>query len=72
MYLPSDKAHELAGPELVCPLTGESYIYVDSEVLPPELRAEAVERLPNRFFQRPYCVKAKDGQLKIIMKELPA
>jgi hypothetical protein len=72
MYLPSHRVPELSGPELVCPLTGESYIYVGNEALPPELRAEALERLPNRFFQRPFCVKTADGQLKVIMKELPA
>jgi hypothetical protein len=71
MYLPSRCIPELAEVEIVCPLTNESYVHVDEADLSPELRAEAIERLPNRFFQRPFCVKTKDGQIKVIMKELP-
>jgi hypothetical protein len=51
-------------------MTGEAYVYME-QVENPVLRQVALERLPNRFFQRPMAIKNSKGEIKIIMKELP-
>jgi hypothetical protein len=59
--------------EAVCPITGESLVYIEPErfeKLSPEVQNQAVERLPARFFQRPFVARNSDGSIKIMMREI--
>ena len=68
MYIPSQNIPN-SPQEIICPMTGESYVFMEN-VTDPNLLNGALERLPNRFFQRPFCIKQADGQLRIIIKEM--
>jgi hypothetical protein len=74
MYIPYLlKPEDSASTEVVCPITGESFVYVEPErfeKLTPEVQNQAVERLPNRFFQRPFIVRNSDGSIRVMMREI--
>lgn len=70
MYIPS---HHFEEPEqeVVCLLTGESYVYLegnDLTLIDPKYHDGAIERLPERFFQHPLAVNKGGNQVKIILK----
>ena len=70
MYIPS---HHFEEPEqeIVCLLTGESYVHLegnDLALIDPKYHEGAIERLPERFFQHPLAVNKGNNQVKIILK----
>jgi hypothetical protein len=70
VYIPS---HHFEEPEqeVVCLLTGESYVYLegnDLTLIDPKYHDGAIERLPERFFQHPLAVNKGGNQVKIILK----
>jgi hypothetical protein len=70
VYIPS---HHFEEPEqeVVCLLTGESYVYLegnDLTLIDPNYHDGAIERLPERFFQHPLAVNKGGNQVKIILK----
>ena len=70
MYIPS---HHFEEPEqeIVCLLTGESYVHLegnDLALIDPKYHDGAIERLPERFFQHPLAVNKGGNQVKIILK----
>ena len=67
MYVPSANFNPPPEQDIYCPLTGESYVWVeDSEFanLPPHIANGAIEVLPNRFFQHPRVAR-EGNQIKI-------
>jgi hypothetical protein len=63
MYVLS-KNFENPEQEIVCPWTGESYVYVD-KIENPDHNDGALEILPERFFKRPLPLRCPDGQVKL-------
>jgi hypothetical protein len=57
--------------EVVCLLTGESYVHLEDNglsIIDPKYLEGAVESLPERFFQHPWAVNKGNNQVKIILK----
>lgn len=70
MYIPS-KHFENPEQEIICLLTGESYVYLeenDLSLIDPKYQEGAIEELPQRFYQHPLAVNKGNGQIKIILK----
>lgn len=70
MYIPS-KHFENPEQEIVCLLTGESYVYLegnDLSLIESRYQEGAIEELPQRFYQHPLAVNKGNGQIKIILK----
>jgi hypothetical protein len=70
MYIPS-RHFEEPEQEVVCLLTGESYVYLegnDMSLIDPKYHDGAIESLPERFFQHPTAIGKGNGQYKILMK----
>ncbi|NBO23091.1 hypothetical protein EBU94_07130 [bacterium] len=69
MYIPS-KHFENPEQEVVCLLTGESYVYLegnDLTLIDPKYHEGAIERLPERFHKHPIAINKGNGQYKILM-----
>lgn len=63
MYVPSNNI-ENPEQEIVCLMTGESYVYIegdDNSIIPPELANGAIDQLPTRFFKQPFVVRKGNG-----------
>lgn len=63
MYTPSSNI-ENPEQEIVCLMTGESYVYVDGNdksIMDPKLREGAIDQLPLRFFKSPWVVRSGNG-----------
>jgi hypothetical protein len=59
MYVP---AHNIENPEqeIVCLMTGESYVYLDGDntsLTRPEHVKDAIDALPPRFYKQPFIVR---------------
>jgi hypothetical protein len=70
MYIPSSHFEE-PEQEIVCLLTGESYVYLEDNglsIIDPKYLEGAIEQLPERFFQHPWAVNKGNNQVKIILK----
>lgn len=70
MYIPS-RHFENPEQEVVCLLTGESYVYLegnDLSLIDPKYHDGAIEQLPQRFFQHPMAINKGNNQYKIIMR----
>lgn len=70
MYVPSNNFSTPPDVEIICPLTGESYVYIDGEAENSTQYSGALERLPVRFHRHPVAFKQADNQLKIILPKL--
>ena len=70
MYVPS-RHFENPEQEVVCLLTGESYVYLegnDLSLIDPKYQEGAIQELPKRFFYHPMAVAKGNGQFKVLMK----
>jgi hypothetical protein len=70
MYIPS-KHFENPEQEVVCLLTGESYVYLegdDMSLLDTKYHEGAIQELPKRFFYHPMGINKGNGNFKILMK----
>jgi hypothetical protein len=59
MYVPAHNI-ENSEQEIVCLITGESYVYLDGDntsLVQPEQIKDAIDVLPNRFFKQPFIVR---------------
>ena len=71
MYIPSRHFDKEPEQEIVCPLTGESYVYLegnDLTLIEPKYHEGAIERLPERFFQHPFVSNKGNNHVKILFK----
>jgi hypothetical protein len=72
MYIPSSH-FENPEQEIVCLLTGESYVYLEGDnmdLIDPKYHEGAVLELPKRFFQHPYGINKGDGKIKVMIGQL--
>ena len=72
MYIPS-KHFENPEQEVVCLLTGESYVYLegnDKSLLDLKYQEGSVQELPKRFFQHPTAISKGNGQFAILMPKI--
>lgn len=70
MYTPSCNI-ETPDVEIVCPTTGESYVYIEGDdlsLIDPKLHNGAVDVLPKRFFTPPWMIKSFNGQMRVFWK----
>lgn len=70
MYIPSQH-FENPEQEVVCLLTGESYVHLegsDLTLIDPKYHEGAIQELPKRFFYHPMAIGKGNGQIKILMK----
>ena len=72
MYIQS-RHFENPEQEVVCLLTGESYVYLegnDMSLIDPKYHDGAIESLPERFFQHPTAIGKGNNQVRIIMPKI--
>jgi hypothetical protein len=72
MYIPS-KHFENPEQEIVCLLTGESYVYMegnDTSIIDSKYLEGAIQELPLRFFQHPTAINKGNSQFRIIMPRI--
>jgi hypothetical protein len=58
--------------EIVCPLTGEAYVYLegnDLTLIDPKYHDGAIEVLPRRFSQGAILMPDRSGQGKVIIRK---
>lgn len=68
MYSPSNNFSEEQDLEIVCLMTGESYVYVEGNeksIVDPKLTQGAIDLLPSRFFKTPFIRRYPDGQVRV-------
>jgi hypothetical protein len=70
MYIPS-RHFENPEQEIVCLLTGESYVYLEGDdlsIINPKYHDGAIQDLPRRFYQHPIAVGKGNGKFNILMR----
>jgi len=71
MYVPTSNLTFPSDVEIICPLTGESYVWIDGDVAtsqsPP---LGAIDRLPERFHRRPIAFKLPNNQINVILPRM--
>jgi hypothetical protein len=68
MYTPSSNFSEEQEIEIVCLMTGESYIHLSGDektVMDPKLAQGSVDCLPPRFYKTPFIRRYPDGQVRV-------
>jgi len=68
MYTPSSNFSEEQEQEIVCLMTGESYVHLEgdeSSIIDPKLTQSAIDYLPTRFFKTPFIRRYSDGQVRV-------
>lgn len=68
MYSPSNNFSEEQNQEIVCLMTGESYVYLEGDentLIDPKLTQGAIDLLPSRFFKTPFIRRCPDGQVRV-------
>ena len=71
MYVLS-KHFENPEQEIICPLTGEAYVYVQVSAETPldeKYQEGALETLPRRFYQKPHLFYKGEGQIAVTMRK---
>lgn len=54
--------------EVVCLITGESYVYLeghDKTLIHPEYLEDALEALPPRFYKMPFIKRQANGHIRV-------
>lgn len=72
MYTPSQNVIN-PDVEIVCPFTGESYVYIegdDTSAIEPKLAQGAIDMLPERFYRSPWAIKLPNNQVRIILPKI--
>jgi hypothetical protein len=72
MYIPA-KHFENPEQEIVCLLTGESYVYLEGDelsLIESKYHEGAITELPKRFFQHPWGMNKGDGKIKVMIGKL--
>jgi hypothetical protein len=63
MYTPSSNI-ENPEQEIVCLITGESYVYIEGDdlsIIDPKHVNGAIDALPNRFYKQPFIIRTQNG-----------
>lgn len=63
MYSPSSN-FESPDVEIVCLMTGESYVYIEgnnTSLIDSKYANGAIDALPSRFYKQPFVVRRGDG-----------
>lgn len=71
MYIPS-RHFENPEQEIICTLTGESYVYLEGDdltLIDPKYHDGAIEQLPQRFYQTFVGINKGNNQIKIMVKK---
>jgi hypothetical protein len=74
MYIPSKNFDTPQDQELFCPLTGESYVYMECDSLSAideKYHNGALELLPQRFFQQAMIMRNADGNISVSVRRNP-
>jgi hypothetical protein len=72
MYILSKHFETPAEQEIVCPWTGESYVYVECDSLSAidsKYHEGALETLPRRFYQQPIVFNKGGRQVQIMVRK---
>lgn len=68
MYTPSSNFSEEQDQEIVCLMTGESYVYIEGDektIIDSKLTQGAIDNLPSRFFKMPFIKRYPNGQVRV-------
>jgi len=68
MYTPSSNFSEEQDQEIVCLMTGESYVYIegnDKTIIDSKLTQGAIDSLPSRFYKLPFIRRYPNGQVRV-------
>jgi hypothetical protein len=72
MYILSKHFETPAEQEIVCPWTGESYVYMECDglsAIDSKYHEGALETLPRRFYQQPIVFNKGGGQVQIMVRK---
>lgn len=68
MYIPAQNFDEPQEQEIVCLMTGESYVYLegnDLSLIDPKYHNGSIETLPGRFYKSHWVVNRGNGQIRV-------
>ena len=68
MYIPTNCLEGEQDQEIVCLLTGESYVHLegnDTTIINSKYVEHAIDVLPARFYKTPFVVRAADGKVRV-------
>lgn len=68
MYIPASNFSEEQEQEIVCLITGESYVFLEGDeksVIDPKLCNNCIDYLPSRFYKLPFIVRQSNGQMRV-------
>ncbi len=68
MYIPSSNFETPQDQEIVCVLTGESYVHIeghDLSIIDPKYHKDSLDTLPARFFSMPWVIRNGHGQIRV-------
>lgn len=68
MYVPVQCFENEQDVEIVCLLTGESYVHLqgnDTTLVHPKHTVGAIDALPPRFYKTPFVLRSPDGQVRV-------
>ena len=71
MYIPSKNVETPQDQEIFCPLTGESYVYMECDSLSAieeRYHDGALEVLPQRFSQQAIIIRKPDGNISVSVR----
>jgi hypothetical protein len=71
MYIPSKNFETPQDQEIFCPLTGESYVYMECDSLSAieeRYHDGALEVLPQRFSQQAIIIRKPDGNISVSVR----
>ena len=71
MYIPTKNFDTPQEQEIVCLLTGESYVYLegdDTTLIESKYLDGATETLPLRFHSTPWVIRNNQGQIRVFGK----
>ena len=72
MYIPSKHFETPQDQEIICTLTGESYVYMECDslsALDEKYHDGALETLPRRFYQGAIIMPMGNGQARVITRK---
>jgi hypothetical protein len=71
MYIPSSNLDTPQEQEIVCVLTGESFVHVEggkSSIIDPKHLNGSVDRLPSRFYSTPWVIRDSQGRIRVFSR----
>lgn len=68
MYSPTQNFDSPPDQEIVCLMTGESYVYIEGDdlsLIEQKYHNGSIETLPMRFFKQPWVINKGNGQIRV-------